>query len=168
MFKANILLLLILLCSCQHKVLVTKNIELQNASCNDLNKELCNCDCVKWIIDGDEKHYLINNYKDYGHDRDSFAYCFRLKLFLETQTVSLDSLYLASIQNKGILYIPGFVDGDTKEDNREIEISLRFINDGINTSHSTLHQFTILYSKRSKKIIKTKLSFLKDESAVPH
>jgi hypothetical protein len=121
-----------------------KKIILLRVKCYAANK------CIECVIDKfecDSNIYIQKKEGKYATLRsDTDVQCFDVDLFLYKHKISLDSLYYASIKNKDLQYIGGFMEGDYLKERNHVSISLTFLNAAINTSSSTEHSFKLIYN----------------------
>jgi|GEM_PF-5793594 len=118
------------------------------------------CETVKHLMKCDTNIYLINGFSNSPYKFDSLSHCFKMDICIYGTVLSLDSTYYSNIENKQVLYTPGFVGGNYEKNKNTITVELQFLNPSINTAKSTGHSYIFLYDLERKKITKSLFSFV--------
>ncbi|RFS21189.1 hypothetical protein DVR12_17805 [Chitinophaga silvatica] len=121
-------------------------------------KSGCQCEITRFNLDsGIYMKQLTGEYRINKEDAD--LKCFALDLWVYNHKLSLDSVYYSNVQNKDLLYIGGFIEGNYVKKENIVKLKLSFINEALNSSRPSDHTFTIEYNLVTHKFGKVELDF---------
>lgn len=118
------------------------------------------CDCQSNTLANDSNIVFYTTELGTPYHFEYYKNCFRTTLSIYGQRVNLDSIYMANIINKDLVYAAGFVEGTYQRKADNIVVELTFINGAINSSRSTAHKFIIVYNIKTRKAARTWFKFL--------
>ena len=133
-----------------------QNVEIIERKC----KSLTGHECSKKVFSCDTNIFLTYYGNHTKTASEENLNSLRTHLSIYGHTLPLDKIYFKHIPNKSVKYMCGLYQGDYTKSQGKIFLRLEFINSGINSSRSSMHEYNITYNVHKSKIESIKFSFL--------
>lgn len=163
-------IVVVIFCSflCKYCSIKDDNIFINEVQFNKIvsNNEMYPCKYNKMIFTCDTNIYISNRYTTSIYKFDSLWYCFSEKIVVYGNIIDIDSIYVNNMEDKeDVIFLAKKINASYSKSRDTITMKLCYYNGRLNSSSSSIHEYTIEYDKCENRI--NKINFKWTEDCLP-